>query len=261
MGKLRGPLGSSSASAGLGCDARKSALSSGPVPEPLGPAACRGAAGGGGHLWARTRLLPQPSGRCSHRPCVDAGRVARKRATSGPRPCLRSRSPQDGLPVALVSIATDAHAAGPQRRPRVRGHLCDNGSFPRYGGSDGPFPPHCDAEYPALLSEERVVAGPGGSGRASHPEEHGAWSACPLSSDSVRQTPQPTSARTPRGARFLEADPSGRAEWPARGLQKAVARGSGKRGPCLCRAFCHTLSLTHSAPPGPRPRRPSALLL
>lgn len=91
---------------------------------------------------------------------MDAGREARKRATSGPGACPSARSSQHGPWAALVSIATDARAAGPQRRPRVRGHLCDNGNFPRYGGSDGPLPPHCDAEPPALLGEERVVAGP-----------------------------------------------------------------------------------------------------
>lgn len=141
------------------------------------------------------------------RPCVDAGREARKRATSGPGGCPRTRSSQHWLRVALVSIATDSRAAGPQRRPRVRGHLCDNEASRATAARTGRF------RRIAMRSPQRSQARSAwwrvrGLGRASHPEEDGAWPACPLSSDSIRQPPKPTSARTPRGARLLKADPS-----------------------------------------------------
>lgn len=179
--------------------------------------------------------------------------MAHKRARSGPGPRLRAGSPQRGLRAVPVSIATDTPTAGPQRRPGVRGHLCDNGSFPRYGGSDGPLPPHCDAEHPALRGEERVVAGPRGAVRASPAEEDGAWPPRRLSADSIRPTPKRLRRDTPRGST------PGSCREPQRG-RLAVRRRLGlaalERGGRACiRAWCQPLSL--SAPPAPGPGAPA----
>lgn len=143
----------------------------------------------------------------------------------------------------------------PRGAPRVRGHLCDNGSFPRYGGSGGPLPPHCAAARRALLGRERAVAGPGASGRGSHLEEDRVWPACPVSSDSIRQTHNPTSARSPRG-------PTPGSGWEPQsgrpGLQGTVTRRSGKQG--LCPRPCgrpdlvpDTLSACQPSASGPAP--------
>lgn len=96
----------------------------------------------------RTSL--QRSGRQVYR-----GRARRQRGPEA-RP-ERKVAPAPRLPAAAVSVATAALAM--EDAPGVRGHLRGNGNFPRYGSSNGPLPPHCVAEPPAL----------GGRGRAAVP--------------------------------------------------------------------------------------------
>lgn len=186
---------------------------------------------GPGPTWPRS-----PPARARGRPCVDGGRVAHERARSAPGPCQPARSTRHGQRAVPVSIATDTPTAGPQRRPGVRGHLCDNGSFPRYGGSDGPLPPHCDAEHTALRGEERVVAGPRGAVRASPAEEDGA---------SIRHTPKRLRRDTPRGST------PGSCSEPQSGRLAALER----RGRACIRAWCQPLSPARS--PRPRPEAPA----
>lgn len=111
----------------------------------------------------------------------------------------------------MVSIATTAPDAGSQRRPRVRGHLRGNGNFPRYGGSNGPLPPHCVAEPPASRGWERSegpspwAEGSGGRSRDSGPKSQEEARAWPVGLPALQNLSSPDSEpsfsfRLPRGS-------------------------------------------------------------
>ena len=183
----------------------------------------------------------------------------RGRRQTGPQTCrLRglalppfrvALAPATGCPGFHSNICTSS----PEAPPRVRGHLCDNGSFPRYGGSGGPLPPHCAAARRVLLGRERAVAGPGASGRGSHPEEDRAWPACPVSSDSIRQTHNPISARSPRGPTPGSGSEPQSGRPRLAGNSDTPLRKAGALPPPLRPARPDTLSASQTAASGPAP--------
>lgn len=156
---------------------------------------------------------PGPNSPAAPGPGDARGRTRGRRPGAGKRaPRQRPARTRTAASGHVVSIATAAPARGPPRdAPWVRGHLCSNGNLPRYGGSDGPLPPHCVAEPPTLGGGERRVAGMWGSGRGSQQRKATRRPRAPSLQGSVRQARGPT--------------PGSRSEpqrWPALGWQKTV---------------------------------------
>lgn len=184
------------------------APSSCPVLFPLHLAAHqRCCPGEGGHLWAGTKLSRSPWTRRrtgAHARTPAGGWQTRAASEAGPHPHRGFR------PRGFHSNGC-AGRGPPRDAPWVRGHLCSNGNLPRYGGSDGPLPPHCVAEPPTLGGGERRVAGMWGSGRGSQQRKATRRPRAPSLQGSVRQARGPT--------------PGSRSEpqrWPALGWQKTV---------------------------------------
>lgn len=172
------------------------------------------------------------------------------RVDAGPGPT--TKAPRVAPAGAAVSITTRAGPWALRDAPTVRGHLCGNGNSPGYGGSDGPVSPHCAAELPARGGGEHVVAaGPGASGRGSHREEARASPACP---PLFRHSPSPASAGQIPGGR---SEPQ---RWPLRRSQDTATRSS-DAGALLEPGLLQTLASADSAPPSPRPPRPSPATL
>lgn len=239
-------------------------LQPGPLPPPPGPEERAGArAGAGGHLWAGTKLSLSPSGPgrtdTSRRGCWARGPQARAATEAPAGPRARGRTSTTARHV--VSIATAAPAAKlshAQRTLKVRGHLCGNTNFPRYGGSDGPLLSHCAGKTPALRGAS-VAAGPGNSGLGAHWKEDRASPSYPSSRGSGRLGIWRGSGH--RGTRLLPGRRSAPQRRPALGWQKAKDhRGSGKRGALPQAVLLPDLVLQTPAP-GLRPQRPSALHL
>lgn len=169
---------------------------------------------------------------------------------AGPGPT--TKAPRVAPAGAAVSITTRAGPWALRDAPTVRGHLCGNGNSPGYGGSDGPVSPHCAAELPARGGGEHVAAaGPGASGRGSHREEARASPACP---PLFRHSPSPASAGQIPGGR---SEPQ---RWPLRRSQDTATRSS-DAGALLEPGLLQTLASADSAPPSPRPPRPSPATL
>lgn len=164
----------------------------------------------------------------------------------------------------VVSIATAGLAAQLSHAPRtlkVRGHLCGNTNFPRYGGSDGPLLSHCaGGRPPALRGEERAwlrvpgIRAAGPTRRRTAPR----LPIPPLRAQRGRLGTRRGSGH--RGARLLEGDPRRRGGqlWACRKQTIAEALESG--GLCPKPSFCQT-SPYKPRSPGLRPQRPSALHL
>ena len=162
-GRTKGASGSAHVEWGLG--------SSSPTPElgrlsqqvssflPPSPFSSErpGASGEGGHLCAGTTLPRRPPAPGAHgdaRVVADPGvsrKDTRRRQAAGlARASSIAHTAASGHVVSIATAAPAAKPSSPQRRPRVGGHLCGNGNVSRYGGSDGPLPPHCVAEPWAL---------------------------------------------------------------------------------------------------------------
>lgn len=158
-----------------------------------------------------------------------------------------ARAPSSaGTPASghVVSIATAAQAAGPQRCSGVRGHLCGNGNVPRYGGPDGPLPSQCVAT-PRRFQEGRALRWSRGlwPGVACVPSLFRA------ASGRLRARLRPDS----RGTRLREADPSRRGVRLGVGRKQFTTRSLPRKAGALPQS-CHLpdLSLTLT----PRPQRP-----